>query len=210
LIAATAAIDFFQAASADAPPEAGVARMVSGRDAATIKWHDVPAGDHQQKLGQLLRFAAYWRYVFEPQLDKPDRIMSRNWARTLAEGRNPGEFQEELGVLRGLLDDVLHWAATIEHTGGTANWATGPWTLRGLLDGAHDPTPTQPVKLVSAIDEHRALDAYDRMIRFDDEKAVGLRGAGIYDELAGLKTAPGDHAGLGRALAAAYAAARIK
>lgn len=210
LVAASAVIDFFRPVDAAEPSDTGVARMVSARAGTTIKWRDLPASEHQSRLGQLLRFAAYWRYVFEPQLDRPDRLMARNWARTLAQGSDPAEFQNELGVLRGLLDHILDWAATVEHTGGAGNWANGPWTLRGLLDGAHAPSATQPVALATQIEEDPALNAFDEMIRFDSEEAVGRRGHGMYHELAGLKTAAGNHTGLGRALAAAYAAARIK
>jgi hypothetical protein len=212
LLGATAATDFFARGGTDEEEEAerGVARMVSARQAQVVKWRDLPAADHQQRLGQLLRFAAYWRYLFEPQLAKPDRVLARNWARKLAEGKDPAEFDDELNALRGLIDAILLWAATIEETGGARLWGAGPWSLRGLLDGGHAPTPTMPVALLGAVDERRLLDTFDRMVRFDSEEAVSRAGASLYDELAAATAPPGEHAGLGRALTAVYAAARIK
>jgi hypothetical protein len=212
LLAATAAVDFFGRTGVGGEEEAAgdVARMVSGRQERVLKWRDLPPEDYQQRLGQLLRFAAYWRYLFEPQLAKPDRIMFRNWARTLAQGRDPDEFENELNALRGLLDAILHWAATIEETGGPTVWGGGIWSVKGLLDGAHEPTPTRPVALVDSLDEQRLLDTFDRMIRFDTEEAVTRAGGSLYGELSAAVAPPGEHVGLGRALAAVYSASRIK
>ncbi len=208
MIAASAAIDFFQDALLD-DQEPSLLPMASARQNRTVRWNDVMGGVYEAKLGQLLRFAAYWRYMFEPELQRKERLFGSNWARKLASGAQAAEAEQELNALRLVVGDILNWAATLEAMGGENDWGIGPWTLKAMLDPSHEATPVSPVRLRNVMSEDGFFAAFDRMVRFDSGKPVSRTAGQIYDEL--IKSVPPQdtHKGIGAAVAAVYHACRI-
>lgn len=215
LFGATSALEFFrtdwaQPEDEDALAAGKVPKMIISRHAHQIKWQDFPDKGSEQALGQLMRFAAYWLYLVEPQLRVKDGMMSPNWAYRLSDRVNPAEFEAELSALRAVLVHILHWAATLEHMGGTQCWGEGPWTVRAMLDRVHQPTPHLPVILSSRMSDHELINGFDKMVRFDDATAVSRQGGAIREELKNKPRIEGQHSGIGKAVAATYSAVRTR
>ena len=207
LFAATAAFDFFGSAHDDEAEEK-VPVLVSARRDAPIRWSDLPGVDVQAKLGQLLRFAFYWKYVTQPALR--ERTFFKNWAQKIANGRKVADAVGPLAAIDAVVDHVLLWALTIEFKGGPF-WQDGPWQLKDLHDAGHQPTFQHPVALRDGIADETALfDVFDRMIRTDDGQPLPRAGAALFKELTPANAAPGDHQGIGRTFATVYAAARMQ
>ena len=208
MLAAGAMVDFFRRDNL-AEKEPVVPIMVSARQDKVIKWRDFPVADLEAKFGQMLRFVTYWRYIGEPLLGERTMFGS-NWAQKLASGVKAVDSEIPLNALRELIDDILVWAATLEHMGG-AFWKEGPWDLSRLLDQAHEATPTKPVLVRESLSGTQPYDAIDNLIRTDGRDFVPRRAAEMHEDLTRSKGAPGgEHQGIGRTVATVYAAATMR
>ncbi len=220
LLAATATIDFFTRDNMEAAREkeeanaTGVPVMVSAREDKAVKWRDMPIPTHQveARLGQMLRFCVYWRYVAEPNLHKASTFggIGDNWTQKLVNGVKPADSTGELNSLNKLVDDVLLWAATIEAT-GKAFWKNGPWDLTRLHNPQHQPDPTRPIALLKAPTPEVVFKSIDHLIRDDHGHYLTGVAHTMHDELTrGRSQFHGDHKGIGRAVAAVYASSRLR
>jgi hypothetical protein len=208
LIAATAMLDFFgRDTPKDAEADGAVSVVSSARQGTVIKWADLPPGkDVRIKLGQALRFAANWRYEGRDLLNENRRVMLRkvpNWAQLLAGPVDLAVAEDALGALDGVLDNILNWAAMIEAT-GDASWERGPWTFDGMLDHSHAETPTEPVKLAAKLNRARYRDAFDVMVKVDSGDPEPRSASTAFDFAIAATPSPGDHKGIGRAIALLY------
>ena len=212
MMAATAIVDFFRKL-AHGEREEDVQRHASARAGAGIVWSDIPGGEqreYQHRMGQLFRFATYWRYRVEPVLREPvtGLFKRRNWAQKLAGKENASDAAEELTALRDVIDAILHWAATLETMGEQTTWGQGLWTLKGFLDRSHDYDPTMPVQMAPFIDEDDMNVAFDDIVRTEGGDPVNRNAGLIYDELVQFDPPNWEHKGIGAAVAAVYEACR--
>lgn len=215
LIAATAVLDFFGRNNAEEaknePASSDVPVLNSARQNHVIKWADMPFGmpsgkEVRLRLGQALRFAASWRYEGRALLSEDRKVILRkieNWAQRLSGKVNVADAEDALNALDAVLDNILKWAATIEAT-GDASWVRGPWTLDGLNDPAHQPVPTEPVRLASRMDNSRFRDAFNNMIRVDSGDPEPRSANTSFEIAVAAKPSRGDHKGIGRAIAVLY------
>jgi Tubulin like len=209
LFAATAILDFFAGGEAEADPEGDVRVMVAARQDRLIKWRDLPGAEAlEPKVAQMLRFAVYWRHVVEPLLAEK-KLLGKNWAQKLADGAKAVDAERPLNALRELIDRILLWAATLEHTGDDF-WKNGPWNLQRLVS-EQEGVPTMPVALRTALGGSAVYEAFDQLIRVDSGDFLPRAGATMHDELTRSSAPPpGEHQGIGRTLATVYAAASLR
>ena len=214
LMAATSVCEFFARSETEKNEggEAGskVPVMTAARESASIKWRDLPPGALVRKrVGQLLRFAVYWRYHAKGLLTQKSWVPGRKtWAQKLAGDVGIEEFEDQLNSLDRLLDDILGWAATIEKM-GERYWVNGPWSLEALKAPGHVETPTDPIALSDLVAEQPLLNAFDRLVKVDSGDPEPRQGAAVHDHLVRAQPSPGDHRGIGRAIAAAYDAVTV-
>lgn len=212
LVTAAAITGFF---TEDAGAETARARdavpvYTSGRGGGDFGWTDLPLPEAaQHALGQLLRFAVYWRYWVHPSL-RDRRGLTRNlaekWMRALGLPKDIQPHLAEEEVLDRYLDQVLIWAAGIERW-SRGSWSRGLWTLADYL------APMQPEKanrdmVLAEIGQARGGD-----VVFDEGgNPVSRDFADAYDELSAsaVRLGYGDHKGYGDAVAAVYRAMRIR
>ena len=221
LLSATAAIDFFRKMKKN-PEISETTIHISGRANAAIAWSDLPCEESEQgeyfaKLGQLIRFCAYWKYLFYPQLsEKLDGWFKRtkmNWAHKLANGSHPANATDaEKTALDAMVTAILDWAAMIGATATTnVNGSQNLWRMDGFLRSDHDGRVdrTKPVALTDAVPIDKWNDAFNALIVKHDDGELGRAAQMIYEELKTAKPHP-DHAGIGKALVAVYHACRLK
>jgi hypothetical protein len=209
LLAATAAVDFL---ARDVESEAGsdVPVMLSARATKGIQWSDLPLPGIEEKLGQLLRFSAYWTYLAEPLLAKTSLFGGGNWTQALRGRMKPVEHAQELEAIGVVAKDVLDWAATMQAM-SRDSWTPGPWDLSGFTDRAHDPSPTEPVTLVpSPFGGAEAM--FDNVVRSDTGERHPRGASEVYEDLVqnGATLAAGNNQGYGKVAAAAYRASALK
>lgn len=211
LFAATAGIDFFRRNMVVGEPGDATRVMVAARNGPVIRWSDLPVHDEiEEKLGQFLRAAVYWRYLVKDMIDAPKGLLGRgNWVQKLSDGATTASAQAELASLNALIDHVILWAATIEHQ-ARAHWPKGPWSLRNFV--TETDSPTVPVKLRSEMTEREVLDGFDQLVRIDDgEQFVPRASAHIFDDLTNGRIKVNDESrGLGRVLATVAKASSLK
>lgn len=205
LVAATAAVEFL-ARGPDEETPSEVPVMLSARADRGIRWSDLPLPNVEEKLGQLLRFSAYWLYLTEPLLAKTSLFGGGNWTQALRGRMKPLEHETELEALRAVTRDVLEWAASMQVM-SRERWAPGPWDLSGFIDRAHEPTPTEPVALLLS-PVTGAEGAYDEIVRADTGERHLRGAAAVYEGLVndGPALAAGNNKGYGKVAAAAYRA----
>jgi len=210
LVAASAAMSFF--ASGPDSASAGVTDervRVSARRAAALRWSDMPSDDMQARLGGLLRFALYWRYIVSDLVDERRPFFGKgNWTHRLTDKADREGAHAALNALDSLLDTLLLYAASLEHAAGD-QWQPGLWRLGALQDYGHSATPTDPVRLVSSLPN--PTEVFSDAVKMDDGHSVGRDAAAVYDELeGGTPTLPvASHKGYGRVVSAAFHAARV-
>ena len=212
LFAAAAALDFMrtdEAAFARSGPAERI--RVSARQQRQTLWSDfpLPEDEARDKLGQLFRFALYWRHtVTDLTEERRPWIGKGNWTQQLDQKAARQEAENGLRALGDLLDKILHYAAAIEDR-APGDWERSPWRLSQLLSPDHEPTPTEPVRLVARHPE--AHDIFSQLIRTDEGNPVERDANRVYEDLENdaAKFASGEHKGLGRVVAAAYNAASV-
>lgn len=210
LFAATAGIDFFRRNLLVGEPADATRVMVAARNGPVIRWSDLPVHDEiEEKLGQFLRAAVYWRYIVKDMIDAPKGLLGRgNWVQKLSDGVTTANAQAELASLHGLIDHVMLWAATIEHQ-AKAHWPKGPWSLRNFVTATD--SPTVPVELRAEMSQSEVLDGFDQLIRIDDGEFVPRASAHIFDDLTNGRIKVTDESrGLGRVLATVAKASSLK
>jgi len=223
LLASTAIIDFFTSDLEPRDAADPVPVVLSARQDKAIRWRDFPLENMDNQFGQLLRFAIYWRYIVEPLLHQKQNWLGgpANWAQKLAGDVKSLESEDYLNSLRQFIDDILLWAATVEHMAGrdytgTDYWKGGPWDLTRILDQRNsgpDAPKTHPVKVLTEVTrEDLTLDAIDHLTRNDKGEFYPQAVAGrMHLELTrGGRNVGGEHRGLGRTYAAVYAASAAK
>ena len=215
MLGASAAIHFFRRMNDYADTQETVS-FLSAHDDDWIDWRDVPndapaENEAMRKLGQLLRFAAYWKYAFEPELSKPVRGLlggGRNRAQKLADKAHPADHQEEIEVLGELLTSILNWFATIDATADRVSGGQRMWSTDQINDQRYEGVPTRPVQVAGAIYEDYWEQAFDSLV-IKGESGIGGRSASaIFAELTAA-SAPARHAGMGKALVQVYEACRL-
>lgn len=214
MIAATAAVHFFRNAN-DYAEESATTSFLSAHDDSWIDWRDLPndaptENENMRKLGQLLRFCAYWRFLFEPELSKKvgGLLSRRNWAHKLADDAHPADAPEEMEVLRELIDSILTWFATMDATAGRVPGGQRLWSLAKLVDPEHTATPIAPIRIPEAIDRKQWEPAFDNLLIKGDSGVDQRSATAVYDGLVS-GTAPANHSGIGKAVVRVYDACRI-
>lgn len=230
LVAATAALDFFRTMERPGDREPDTERLLSVRKGDALHWHDLPwlAGANQgvtkdpsleDRCAQLLRFAVYWRYRFEPMLRVKKTFGFSNWEQKLAGNPDINAAQRQLATVNELIDAILLWAATVEWMAGrqgrTSCWSPGLWTLQGLLKRDYNPGEpekfTRPVLLAEPheVTEDEVTQAFNALYRNDDTN-LSPRGASMVNEELKMKAPGGSQKGIAKALTAVYHACRIR
>ena len=211
LFAGSAVMDFFARASVPGERPEKTRIMVSARHDMPIRWRDLPRADEiEPKLGQLLRFAVYWRYVAEEMIDASSGLlgMNKNWIQKLTGGEKRIDADRELTAMRSLLDQLLVWAATIEKM-GAKQWSEGPWNMRYFV--TETDSPVEPVRQTASLTETDALAGFDQLVRIDNGAFVTRDGAVLHRELkAEMINLNNESRGLGRAVATVAKAASLR
>lgn len=216
IIAATAAIHFFRHAHEFAE-EQQTTSFLSASDDHWIDWRDLPSdapqdNEYMLRMGQLLRFCAYWRYLFEPDLRKPISgfLKRKNWAQKLAGDVHPADATEEIETLDELIGSILRWFATVEATADRISGGQRLWTLRGVIDRDFtEPTPTEPVRVARSGPLERWDQAFDALVVKGDTGVDQRSAAAVFDELV-IGAPEQSHAGIGKAVVRVYEACRIR
>jgi len=203
LFAATAAVDFLSRDMANAQ-HGQVPVMLSARSQQGVRWSDLPLPGIEQKLGQLLRFCAYWLYVAEPLLATRAWWSGGNWTQALRGKLRTVDHETELEALRKVARDVLTWAAGMQ-TMSKGGWVPGPWDAAHLLDPRHNPSKTEPVALSNGLSAPEQ--AFNELVRVDTGEPHPFGADQVYEALlTDTALSEGKHAGYGKVVAAAYRA----
>ena len=206
LFAATAAVDFL-GRDEEGDGRGDVPVMLSARADRGIRWSDLPLAGTEERLGQGLRFSAYWRYVVEPLLGQTAFLGGGNWTQKLRGRMKPVDHAEELDAIRYVTHDMLEWAAAMQTMSGE-NWAPGPWNTLRFHDRSYDGSdPRERVRLLP----HPfagAEDAFDQLVRAATGEPHPRDSDQVYEAL--INNAPvlaaGENEGYGKVAAAAYRA----
>ena len=216
LLGATAAVEFFTAPPSARPTKVPV--MVSARYSQdSFEWRDLPQPSPDlrrtvyDRLGRLLRTAAHWRMIIEPELDKRvrDNNLKTAWMRDLVADTN---FQvgtpEARKHLAALCNDVLVWAASIRKLKGSLKLDL--WDTEDLLAKEHQATPSNPVGVHATMASDAFSEAYAKLLTPSDANDKPRTTQALYDELSERKKrAPiGGNKGLAKLLAAVHRATR--
>jgi hypothetical protein len=210
LFAATAAADFLSRPPDDAA-STNVPVMLSARAQSGVGWPDFPSTQLvEEKLGNLLRFCAYWLYLAEERLHETKWLGSGNWTQKLRGRMKPVHFEKELETIRRVARDVLLWAAGMQKTAqeqSPAAWLPGPWDTSRIQDRGHEATPKDPVALAEALSDPEV--SFDALVRTKEGDAHPFNAAAMFDLLVreGETLGRGNHKGYGKVAAAVYRAA---
>lgn len=219
LMAATAAVHFFRRMT-DYAEEDSTVTFLSSHDDNWIDWRDLPndAPSEQEqmlKMGQLLRFCVFWKYLFEPQLKKPLKTSmfggaKPNTEQKLADGVHPSDAVEEMETLSELIESILHWFATVEATAGRVSGGQRLWTMQRAVDASNSSDdPCNPVRVYESIAPERAEMAFDELIFKEESGAESRTAANVYEELIEDRQLE-QHEGLGKAVVQVYDACRLR
>lgn len=210
LFAAAAALGFLNRDKDDGKADDDVPVLISARSGRHLRWSDLPLEGVEDKIGQLLRFAVYWRYSVAELVEARRPLLGKgNWTHALRDNAKKEDAVHALFVLDQLIENILQFAASLEAC-APDNWDIGPWRLGALRDARHPPTPIDPIRLVAWHGDGAGL--FSALIRKDDGEPIERDAAIVYDELVtrGDELAQGEHRGFGRIVAAAYRAARVR
>jgi hypothetical protein len=210
LFAATAMLDFFANSDPVTPDEGDTQVMVSSRQDQQIRWRDLPQGELvEARLGQLLRFCIYWRYIAEAMIDEKRGFLGRkNWIQQLTDGASALESEAELNPTRQWIDHILEWAGTVEHM-GRSQWTNGPWNLGRFMRTTE--SKTKPVEMVTSLGEKQIYDGFDELVRIDNGEFQTRAGSAIFADLTDKKIpVRNESSGLGMALATVMKAVSLK
>ena len=208
LVAATSVVDFFANEDKIDLETCDTRVLVSARQSSAVKWRDMPdATTVESRVGRLLRFCVYWRYIAETQIDeKRGFLKGKNWIQKLTGGATARDSEIELNATRQLIDHILEWAATVEHM-GRSKWSEGPWNLSRFVTTTE--SKTQPVELLGSIGGIH--DAFDELVRIDNGEFHPRQGGSIYDDLEnGRIVVNNESNGLGKALATVIKAVSLE
>ncbi|KPF73476.1 hypothetical protein IP88_09110 [alpha proteobacterium AAP81b] len=231
LVGALAAIDFFGGAARAAE----TAPLASARkEAGFVDWADLPAGealkiDVENRLGQLLRTAIWWRYRMEPAFDRRHKSLfgkeelrvgdiKQPWLRELARDTVWDQpTQDAREHLRGFFKGLLEWAAAMQlFINPEAGDPFRLWSLAPVLDRCDRSQPTDPVALKEPPLAARDLDdevlakaAFEDVLRGRDTARPTRTAGDLFAELHASRKTIGKTRGMGRVLAALHHAARV-
>jgi len=209
LFGAAAAIDFMVPRK-DQPRGEGVPILISARAGEHVRWSDLPIEGAEAKIGQLLRFALYWRYHVAQLVEQKKPLLGKgNWTHQLRQKVRKEEAVTALQLLNQLIDRILLYAASMEAS-APEDWDVGPWRLGKLTDPSHHPEPSDPVRLLHGHPEATAI--FGAAIRGNDAQPYARDAAAVFQELETEpeRLAAGSHRGFGRVVAAAYRASRLR
>lgn len=210
LFGAAAALDFLGGGEellAPAPAEERI--RICAREGRHVTWSDLPIANVQAQLGQLFRFAVYWRYTVADLIKQRRPWLGKgSWTHQLSEKTSEEEALHALLALNSILDKILLFGGTVEACAPN-DWDIGPWRMGQLHNPRHQPTPVQPIELLESHGE--ATDIFSALVRMDDGQPLERDAAAVYDELENRNAdlAAGGHRGYGRVVAAAYRASRV-
>nr|WP_137676484.1 tubulin-like doman-containing protein [Parerythrobacter lutipelagi] len=212
LVSATAAIDFFRKFNQLTEVEETRVHL-SSRDDQAIDWGDLPieAADqreYQARLGQLLRFCIYWRYIFAPELRQPlgGFMQKYNWAQKLAGKSHADQAADQMEALQDLIRSVQFWATSIEEMAKRSSTSQYLWRF-GPFYRSND-EPTKPVLLANSIDEDTWAYGFDALIHNARDTVAGPPAAIILDNLVNASPQP-KHSGIGKAVVSVYENCKI-
>jgi hypothetical protein len=223
LLAATGVLRFLSPEH-QVPADAANATYVSCRTSKdALVWSDIPSVREKTpreaflRIGQTLRFAAYWRYQLEAELKQNPKLFDPGrtrhpWFR--AQGVRQVDFSDAATVasLKSLSDVnelLLAWAALMQ--AGAEHGRAGKFDLwdLGHLRGAYDDrAPADNSYLRPAVSEPEAVRAFETLVRPATPDPAPDQAA-LRSEI-GQAARPGNHRGLGPLLAAAHHAARLR
>jgi hypothetical protein len=186
--------------------------LASARHHDQVRWADLPDGEMiKDRLGQLFRFCAYWRYHVHDLLYEKKRFLSKgNWTHRLREGQHAPADVAGVARLEELAHKILHYAAALQERAEQSDWGTGLWQLLDFRDPAHEVTAVERVRLAER--HGRATELFATLIRDHDGNPHGRGADDVFSEL-NLETGKdvkGDHSGIGRVVAATYQAVRLE
>jgi hypothetical protein len=211
LFGASAAIHFLNRSDEEPIEESGpVPVLISARDGRHVRWSDLPVAEAEARLGQLFRFAVYWRYaVAELLAERQPWFGKGNWAHQLSGKASREEAMEALMALDSLLDKILVFGAALEQCAPN-DWDIGLWRFAALQQPGYRGSPTEPARLVASHPESTGI--FSDLIRRNDGSPVERDAAVIYDDLENKHSelAKGAHSGFGRVVAATFQAAKLR
>ena len=195
------------------------------RTAAEFGWDDLPGihddtarrWEHQREIGRLLRFAAVWRNMMQPEL-RPRGLMDPKpaWFKRNDLGKikfDVGETKQGLEKLDDVVSRVLIWAGSIQMfapsgAAGFKLWDVSPIVAFSPQRNPDDPNDEQ-VRLKDRLIGDSGADAYRRLIvERDQGKTPPPDQSALFQEI--NNQAPlGNHKGLGKIVAAVHRAARL-
>ncbi|HEY1605758.1 MAG TPA: hypothetical protein VGF77_09190 [Allosphingosinicella sp.] len=209
LFAAAGALNFLSGGAELLQPVPAEERVrICARETKHVRWSDFPLPNVQARLGQLLRFATYWRFVVGDLVaQRRPWIGKGNWTHRLSGKTTREDALPGLTALETLLDRILRFGAVIEET-ALDDWDAGPWRLGAFHDPSHKRQPTDPVRLVRSHPEGPAL--FSETVRNDDGSEIRRDAAAVFNDLeTDEKLEAGGHRGYGRVVAAAFNATRL-
>jgi hypothetical protein len=205
LVTATAIVKFFQEPEDGEPAPEKVPISVSSRHERPnrdFRWSDLPHEEARAKLGQLLRFAAYWRYTVKRSLRASRGFLGignkqEKWQQGLPRVEDHLKDEE---ILDRYIEQVLEWAAGMERW-SQPSWAQGLWNMAADLDSDQPREANQKSRLADPASER-----VGELLNDNDGRPIENN---IYANLAAEGLAGAPNAGFGRAVAAVYRAARV-
>jgi hypothetical protein len=212
LLAALAAVEFLEngVSQPDEP-----SRYLSARsDAAGLGWTDLPfkSGTARDiaylRIGQLLRFALYWRMRVEPMVDQRSLIgqLKDPWKKLAGNTDFKIETPDDRIALNQLLGKVLKWAASM-HLFGSQGLKFDLWNTKALEKAVDLDSPSDPVELHETMAGNHLAAAFNQLIAVDGRRERWRTAGDLFGD---LHKPPGaaNNLGFGRVVAAVHNAAR--
>jgi hypothetical protein len=215
LVAALAAMDFFTLDSDEVKADSPM--VAARRDDRMFGWDDLPANEAlkkslYEKLGGALRFALWWRYRVEPDVDdrgKVGGIFSGGWLKKLV-GKDI-DWEDETPQARKNLRDycelILKWSSSSRLFSENVIHDFALWNGDRLLREADRKNPTDPVTLLEQRNETESLQDLSMLLHARDPNKPPVTSDVVFSDLNDA-IAVGDSRGLGRLVAAVHRAAR--
>jgi hypothetical protein len=192
--------------------------FVSAREAdKALGWEDLPSPNLNrdaayQKLGKMFRFATAWKH-WAPILMEPRGMIARAfnrdpWYRTQGIDKVSYANQPPGDAIRKLseyLDELLHWAGSIQAYASANSTTFGLWKLNEVMDGPpRFATPLDLLTIKSQLNEDEFGAAFNSIVvkkpGSDDLPSANSLATRLTDQ-----PFPGGHSGLGRMVAALHA-----
>lgn len=217
LLSALAAVEFLEHGGGS---DDGTTVFVSARsDAGGIGWADLPFKRPETRdpaylrVGQLLRFALYWRTRVEPVIDQRSMLggLKDPWKKLAGDTDFKTETPDDRTALNELMGRTLKWAAAM-HLFGTRAIPQGArfdiWDTRALEKRIDVDKPADPVDLYDVLSGEQLSSAFNALVTVEGRKERWRTAGDLFEDLHKPQSASARNAGFGRIVAAVHNAAR--